>query len=189
MIVPTLNSATGDLVVRLNSVKVGDFKNLLCILFPKNVLQRPTLQQPLHDKDVWISGLALSTMLRMNELREFCVGCLQHSSVSVTPIEKVVLGRGHAVRALFLDGCEHLVSQDEQLSFRDGVELGMEVAFKVSCLREERLRSRNGSEEAITGSRLEMKFATELLAIFAENSEIEGRDVDLRAIDDESDWE
>ncbi|KAF9555044.1 hypothetical protein CPC08DRAFT_712351 [Agrocybe pediades] len=126
-------------IVDLKGIKRNEFKSLLKVLYPLNMTNGIKLS-----KSEWVAVLYVSTEWNFCGVRQLAIGEL-HQSGSLSPVEKVVLGRKLFISSWVEEGLSGMVRREQPISDDEGVELDSHddvlTALKVSWIREGRLTS------------------------------------------------
>ncbi|RXW13986.1 hypothetical protein EST38_g11868 [Candolleomyces aberdarensis] len=137
----------------LEGYQATHFDALLKILYPT---PHDFISGTLNlDKEGWIGVLNLSTRWSMKEIRKHAIDEL--SRVSLSPMEKIALGREHQVAKWFQDGLTELVSEDpiQPLAELRSL-LGAEMACTLLWIQNQILRIPHEEGLALTGLTLGM---------------------------------
>ncbi|KIK16403.1 hypothetical protein PISMIDRAFT_44678, partial [Pisolithus microcarpus 441] len=115
--------------IRLDGVKKSDFEQLLKVLFHRSVTDRRSF-----DDDQWTSVLKLSTEWNFRRPRQAAVDALRREASAV---DRVVLSQRYKVEELFLPALNELVQRSDPITMEEAVQMGLDIGFKLACVREE----------------------------------------------------
>ncbi|KAF9478129.1 hypothetical protein BDN70DRAFT_67089 [Pholiota conissans] len=117
-------------------IRHEDFRNLLKALYPTSA--RITLSL---SETEWISVLKLSTKWKFENLRKLAITHLD----TLPPLRKIILGRQYFVPTWFLSGLHEMANRNEVIRNHEADQMGHTIAFKLTRLREKKLRNRSSS--------------------------------------------
>ncbi|KAJ2918335.1 hypothetical protein MD484_g2143, partial [Candolleomyces efflorescens] len=120
--------------VHLDGVKKGEFEIFLKLVFPVFTTSTTLGFSPSE----WITILKLSSLWSFIGYRKLAIDQLEEHLT--TPIDLVDCAREFGVSNWLVSGFKGLVERPELLDEMIGARLGYPVAFKLSVLREERLK-------------------------------------------------
>ncbi|KAJ7250471.1 hypothetical protein B0H12DRAFT_997061, partial [Mycena haematopus] len=119
----------------LEGISKVDFRALLKVLYPLNVLQSILNTEKWMTKDEWISILKLSTQWRFLEARDLAIKQLDRPDFKFEPVELVMLGQQYDV-AWLKKGYAGLVLRQVCISPKEAKQIGWETAYRISAARE-----------------------------------------------------
>lgn len=134
------------------SVSLPEFECFLKVFLPDCASHQHS--QAMLSTEEWVSVLKLASQWSFTALRAKAIA--QLSSVSMSPISRILLARQYSIPSWLIQGYESIVlmmattSSDQQLlSLKEAKELGLEVYFELSNLALKRLSmtSLSGSQE------------------------------------------
>ncbi|KAJ3493682.1 hypothetical protein NLJ89_g10961 [Agrocybe chaxingu] len=120
----------------LEGYKKHDFACLLKVMYPTagSLISGTKLDLDLEKKE-WASVLKLSAVWNMKKIRAYAIHRLS-TDISLSAIEKVILGRAHKVGAWLEEGLCSLVSSDYRPTLADLGTLGWETAAQILWIRD-----------------------------------------------------
>jgi len=122
-----------DHPIILEGYKKDEFTSLLKVMYPRatSLISGKNIELNLK-KEEWVSALKLSTIWNMTKIRQYAIHWLS-TNVTLSLIEKILLGRAHRVGAWLDEGVTSLATCDFNLSptLEDLATLGWETAARI----------------------------------------------------------
>ena len=97
---------------------------------------RETQSCDLLSTEEWTSVLELSTMWQFQGIRERAIKALESLTLSMDPVDKIVMARKFDVSPWLVSSLLALVQREKPLNLSEGNRLGLECALKVAEIRE-----------------------------------------------------
>jgi hypothetical protein len=119
-------------------------------------------------RDDWVDILDLCNHHHIPNARSLAI---QHISVVINGVEKVLMGRKYRVKSWLKDGLYDLVEQDASFSDEEADQLGFKTISKLYRIRELRLKHGRSYSGRSTVSDIKTEFEGELKEIADEDRE------------------
>lgn len=137
--------------IQLEGVEKSDFEQLLKVLFHRAHTLSPDLSL---STDQWKSVLSLSTAWSFQEPRQAAIDALTKEASAV---DRVVLSKKYKIEEWFLPALNELVKRRKPITMEEAVQMGLEIGFKLACIRERvAMRKVNSGRGKRAGNRLEV---------------------------------
>ncbi|KAJ7287070.1 hypothetical protein C8J57DRAFT_1652734 [Mycena rebaudengoi] len=147
---------------KLEGVHCADFASFLKVLYPRSV-QRFLVEDdcrlnviapwcstaipkiPDIPNAEWISVLKLATLWRFLEIRDLAIEQLENYTEALASLDRIVLGKKHAVSAWVRSGYTDLVRRQKSITEEEARYIGWELALRIYQAREEAVGGRLGN--------------------------------------------